>query len=274
MISLSNLLKQCFVMNSEQGMRIIDSNQQAEALLKKHLTEETEQPFVQAVEENVPQEQAEFESGIPAEEIDLEEIRKEAIANAQAEADQIVQSAKEEAESLRQNVQAEVSALFEEQKRLGYEEGAKVREEELQKESESLRSEYAMKEQALTDNYERKLAGMERDIVDAVTEVFEKVFQIQFEDKREILQTLVMNTIMDVDIGDKIRIYVNDSDREMLQEHFDEIQDCAGQDVLVEFMHDKSLVDGQCRIETAYGVFDCGIDAQLSNLLKDIRSLV
>ena len=69
MISLSNLLKQCFVMNSEQGMRIIDSNQQAEALLKKHLTEETEQPFVQAVEENVPQEQAEFESGIPAEEI-------------------------------------------------------------------------------------------------------------------------------------------------------------------------------------------------------------
>ena len=41
-----------------------------------------------------------------------------------------------------------------------------------------------------------------------------------------------------------------------------------------EFVKDNKLSDGQCKIETPYGVVDCGVDTQLSALLKDIRSLV
>jgi len=52
------------------------------------------------------------------------------------------------------------------------------------------------------------------------------------------------------------------------------MQDIVGKDVAIEFVKDNKLSDGQCKIETPYGVVDCGVDTQLSALLKDIRSLV
>jgi flagellar biosynthesis/type III secretory pathway protein FliH len=33
------------------------------------------------------------------------------------------------------------------------------------------------------------------------------------------------------------------------------------------------MEQGICRIETEFGVFDCGLDTELKNLYKDIRSL-
>ena len=53
-----------------------------------------------------------------------------------------------------------------------------------------------------------------------------------------------------------------------------EIREIVGQKVSIEFVHDAKMQDDQCKIETSFGVFDCGIDTQLENLLKDIKSLV
>jgi flagellar assembly protein FliH len=127
--------------------------------------------------------------------------------------------------------------------------------------------------QELADKYEKKMTGMESDIVDAIISVFDKVFNIQFENKRDILLALVNNTLMDVDAGDKIRIHANEKDFPMFQEHLDEIREKTGPDVDVEFVLDNKLAEGQCQIETPFGVFDCGVDTELSSLMKDIRSL-
>ena len=110
--------------------------------------------------------------------------------------------------------------------------------------------------------------------MDAVTAVFNSVFRIQFDDKREILLALVANTLAEETPGKSIRIRVNEKNRAMLEEHLDELQEKVGHGVEIEFIHDTKLSDEQCRIETEYGVFDCGVDTQLSGLLKDIRSLV
>lgn len=111
-------------------------------------------------------------------------------------------------------------------------------------------------------------------IADAVIQVFDKVFKIQFEEKRELLLQLVNGALLDIDPGDKIRIHTNRSDEEILKEHLAQMQDIVGKDVAIEFVKDNKLSDGQCKIETPYGVVDCGVDTQLSALLKDIRSLV
>ena len=79
---------------------------------------------------------------------------------------------------------------------------------------------------------------------------------------------------MDVDAGNKVRIHVNEADHQMLMDHLDEIQKQAGGDVAIEFVQENKFEDGQCQLETSYGVFDCGLDTQLTNLIKDIRSLV
>mgnify|MGYP002144755817 CR=1 FL=1 len=224
-------------------------------------------------QENAP---AGFSQGIQAKtvQIDVEALRREALEKAAVEADEITSTAKEDAERIRGEAEEKARTLYEEQKKLGYEEGARCREEELNREHEkAMESLHAQKKQ-LEEQYHEKMSVMEKDIVDAVIQVFDKVFKIQFEEKRELLLQLVNGALLDIDPGDKIRIHTNRSDEEILKEHLAQMQDIVGKDVAIEFVKDNKLSDGQCKIETPYGVVDCGVDTQLSALLKDIRSLV
>lgn len=268
---MSNLLKQCFITQAENEIRIINSNERIKERLKDW---EAESFTAQGGDSEEEADETAFEDGIAVQEIDLEAIREEVLAKANAEAEQIIASAQEEADRRLQDAENQVQALFEEHKKLGYETGAKEKEEELEHTRIAMVEELNVRQNELTADYEKKLAEMESDVVDAVTAVFNSVFQIQFDDKREILMALVANTLAEETPGKSIRIRVNEKNRAMLEEHLDELQEKVGHGVEIEFIHDTKLSDEQCRIETEYGVFDCGVDTQLSGLLKDIRSLV
>ena len=41
----------------------------------------------------------------------------------------------------------------------------------------------------------------------------------------------------------------------------------------LEIVSDGGLTGNQCIIETDTGIFDCSMDVQLKNLIKDLRSL-
>ena len=258
---MSNLLKQCYVVSSGTGTRIINSNDGVRQKLKELQQEQAPEQVDVSAEDGQENAPAGFSQGIQAKtvQIDVEALRREALEKAAVEADEITSTAKEDAERIRGEAEEKARTLYEEQKKLGYEEGARCRE--------------AQKKQ-LEEQYHEKMSVMEKDIVDAVIQVFDKVFKIQFEEKRELLLQLVNGALLDIDPGDKIRIHTNRSDEEILKEHLAQMQDIVGKDVAIEFVKDNKLSDGQCKIETPYGVVDCGVDTQLSALLKDIRSLV
>ena len=259
---MSNLLKQCYVVSSGTGTRIINSNDGVRQKLKELQQEQAPEQVDVSAEDGQENAPAGFSQGIQAKtvQIDVEALRREALEKAAVEADEITSTAKEDAERIRGEAEEKARTLYEEQKKLGYEEGARCRED-------------AQKKQ-LEEQYHEKMSVMEKDIVDAVIQVFDKVFKIQFEEKRELLLQLVNGALLDIDPGDKIRIHTNRSDEEILKEHLAQMQDIVGKDVAIEFVKDNKLSDGQCKIETPYGVVDCGVDTQLSALLKDIRSLV
>jgi flagellar assembly protein FliH len=221
--------------------------------------------------------EGDFKEGIeaPAPEpaIDIEAIRQEALEAARAEAKKITDEAEEKAKQFMKEAEQQASAMLAENKQLGYEQGLADAKDELKEKSDALDEDMRAKRQELYDNYEKKLTGMESDIVDAIIHVFDKVFNIQFEDKREILMALVNNTLMDVEAGDRIRIHVSEDDMPTFEKHMTEIQDKVGAEVTVELIRDNSLSEGQCQIETPFGIFDCGVDTELNGLLKDIRSL-
>lgn len=253
-------------------MRIINSNSRLnefEAGVQAPQEEKSGMPLDQdGTGENA------FAEGIEVTKLDAEEIRKEVVQAAQEEADRLLADARAQAQQLLQEADEQKTQIFEEQKALGYSEGAKQKEEELEQKIAKAEEDLEARRREQEESYEQRLQCMEGDIVDAVIQVFDKVFQIQFSDKREILLALVANTLLDVNPGNKIKIRVNEADHAMLEEHLQELQEQVGRDVDIEFMRDKKYLDGQCQIETAYGVFDCGIDTQLSGLIKDIRSLV
>ena len=263
---MSNLLKQCYVVTSGTGTRIINSNERVRERLKEFMPQDTEAEGADAG----------FSQGIEAQpvELDVEALRKEALNQAAIEADQITSAAKEDAARIRSEAETNAAALYEEQKKLGYEEGARQREEELTREHEAQMEALHAQKTQLEEQYAKQCETMEKDIVDAVIQVFDKVFGIQFENKKELLLHLVNGALMDIDPGDKIKIRANRADEELLKEHLSQMQELVGKDVAIEFAKDNKLADGQCKIETPYGVVDCGVDTELSALLKDIRSLV
>ena len=52
------------------------------------------------------------------------------------------------------------------------------------------------------------------------------------------------------------------------------VKEKIGNDVNIDVINDMSLEENACLIETENGVYNCGIDMVLSNLEKDIRSLL
>lgn len=276
MISLSNLLKQCYVVNSDGGKRIINSDQRLEKS-RPHNNEiniHKELPIMPKLDEI-----SALPTGNAAQEIqkikaEAEKIRQVTLEVAKREAQSIIENAQVNAQQILQNAGEKANKLMEEQKQIGYAEGGKEKEVALEAQYREKEQKLEARKQELEGQYEQNINEMEGDIVDAVIRVFDKVFRIQFEKKREILYSLVRNVLMDIEVGDEIRIHVNEANREIIEAHMDEIREIVGQKVSIEFVHDTKLQDEQCKIETSFGVFDCGIDTQLENLLKDIKSLV
>ena len=266
---MSNLLKQCFIVNSDKGARVINSNARVSQRMEEISTARLKE------EQSLEQTGDGFAEGIEvsAVEVDTAAIKRKVLNQASEEAEQILSAAKEDANRILEDAKSQAETEFEEQKRLGYEKGAREKEEALNRQIEEKEQTLAFRQQEMEKDYQSRLSAMESDIVDAVISVFDSVFKIQFEDKRELLLSLVNGTLMAIDPGEKIRIHVNYEDQKMLSEHLDELQEITGKDVAIEFVKDQKLSDGQCKIETDYGVIDCGIDTQLSTLLKDIRSL-
>lgn len=125
----------------------------------------------------------------------------------------------------------------------------------------------------MQNSYQEKHKNMERELVDVILDVFNKVFHVQFDGKKEILLHLIDNAIANIEDEKRFRIKVAGDNVSFLEEHKENILDYVGHDIELEIVPDYTLDENACVIETDSGIFDCSLDVQLDNLMKDIRSL-
>lgn len=274
MISLSNLFKQCFVINNESEKRIIDSDQRFKSGIVAEKVVVQQESFAESVSGSEELLDG-FLAGLEAEEVIPEPqiTPEEILEQAKAEADMIVATAKAEAMRIADDAKKEADMLFEQRKQEGYREGVAKMQNELDSQKARLNSDFAQMEHTLQSEYENRLETMESDIVDAVITVFNKVFDIQFDDKKQILLYLINNTLMNVEVGKEFHIRVSAANYKFIESRIGDIKEKIGNDVNIEIVNDMSLGAEDCVIETESGVFNCGIDMELANLEKDIRSL-
>lgn len=218
---------------------------------------------------------ADFVEGILAEEVQEEpEIDTEAlITEAKAEAARIIEEARDRADQLLNDANAKAQSLYEAQKQAGYDEGTAIAREKLKKQSIDQQEQYQRLCQELEEDYRTKQETMEADLVDTIIQVFDKVFHIQFENKKEILLYLIKHTLGTIDAGKHFRILVSADNRQYVEEHLWKLREELGSDVTIEIVRDRSMNNADCRIETDFGVYDCSIDLELDALCRDIRSL-
>jgi len=270
MISLSNLLKQRYVINLENETRIINSDEKyvvGNVGMESAFSEEI--PSFNDVDEDG------FTSGLEAEEVYVEPqiTPEEVLEQAQMQAEQILEATKAEAAQIAEDAKKEAEMLYEQQKKDGYSAGFAQSKSELEEEINRIEAEYQQLEKTLKSDYDAKFETMESDIVDAIIRVFNKVFHIQFDNKKQILLHLIKDTILNVESSKEFRIRIAESNFKFVESHIGDIKEKVGNDVNIEIVNDVSLGVDDCIIETQYGVFNCGIDMELSNLEKDIRSL-
>ena len=91
-----------------------------------------------------------------------------------------------------------------------------------------------------------------------------------------------------VTVGLFVRFYPVYKDAKFLAENFsltcltyefeaeinrEELQEKVGEVVQIEIVMDPDLSESQCIIDADSGVYDCSLDVELDNLIRDLRSL-
>lgn len=206
---------------------------------------------------------------IKAPEFDLgkyEEIAAEILAKARREAESIRNDALVEAAEVRN---AEALKGREEGYEEGYNQGIEAREKEM----EELRASVEEEKASLQAEYNKQVAEIEPHLVNVIADVFEQVFLIQFADKKEIVLNIVKNAVEKIEDSKEFTIKVPVENLQFLIEHKAELQEKLGEYVKIEIISDNTLRDNQCIIDTDSGVFDCSLDIQLDNLVRDLKSL-
>lgn len=273
MISLSNLLKQYFVVSNDDDRRIINADERFvnRNIIKNDVQLSGQEELIPGSEEILDG----FLAGLDAEEVYTEpEITAEdLLEQARIQADTIIATAQAEAIRIADNARVEAEKLCEKSKLEGYNEGSARLRAEVADEKARMQEELIELKHQLKEEHKLKMEAMESDIIDAVIKVFRHVFNIQFDNKKQILLYLVHNTLMNVEVGKEFHIRVSSANYKFFESRIGDIKEKIGNDIDIEIVNDMTLGPEDCIIETESGVFNCGIDMELSNLEKDIRSL-
>ena len=127
--------------------------------------------------------------------------------------------------------------------------------------------------QRLEQEYTTRYNSMESEIVNVLLEVFSKVTRTIAEDNREVVLHLINQVMNHVEATGDFLIRVSKEDYPFLVENQGKIYCASPKDINISVMEDPSLVKNQCIIETDGGVFDCSLDIQLEQLIKNIKLL-
>ena len=68
-------------------------------------------------------------------------------------------------------------------------------------------------------------------------------------------------------------IRVNEKNFMRLNQEKDRLQEKVGSGIALDLVKDPLLTDEKCMIETDGGVYDCSLDTELNNLIKDLKIL-
>ena len=286
----SNLLKQYCVSVDFEKTRVIDTNELAQrriAELNQKMREsvkdrgldEFEAEFTEGIEAfrvaELLDEGGEYngamESGIvksapvytgPSEE-EIQQMVEERLSEANRQAEEIVNRAQQEAQNIRNQAQSEGM-------RQGYDEGAKKAQAELRTMEEELEKKAGLLER----EYEAKVAQLEPLFVDTITDVYEQIFHVELTKYHDILIYIVESVIKKNDEDSQFMVHVSSKDYEkVLAKKAELVSKISRENVRVEIVEDITVPERQCIIETENGVFDCGIDTQLTELKKRFKLL-
>lgn len=277
---MSNLLKRGTTFISEK--RIIDYNELIKLKLKNIVSDKESHSnidadgFVNGLKADVVEQLltgSEDENENEAVDSQNPDDVKNQLAAAIEEANEQARSIKDEANEVLAQAHMEAGKIIEDAKRTGYEQGACNAREEYESKAEALEREYEQKKAQLEKEYNDLKAAIEPELVETITEVFRKITYTVAEDNKEIIIGLINGVMKNSDISNEFVIRVSPDDYRFLVNNQGKIYCAVSKEVNMDIVEDAAMKKNQCIIESDTGVYDCSLDIELNNLIRDIKLL-
>ncbi len=276
---MSDFYRNNYVIRGEQVRRVINTNdiiaEKMQAIVEQQKQAQREE-LMRKRQEAIDAGETEFTEGLFAKELELEpepEPQIDYVAQAKEQAEQIISEANAEAVMIHDKASKDADTLREMARQEGYQAGYASASQQANEELRAGREALAGQEQELQTQYEAAMAELEPKLLDTILTVFDEVFRMQFAGKRDMLLHLVKNAMRGIRETRQYKIRVSEAEVSFLREHKEELQEKVGEDVQIEIVMDPELSESQCIIDADSGVYDCSLDVELDNLIRDLRSL-
>ena len=192
---------------------------------------------------------------------------------AKAEADEIVATAEQLALEFKNNsrreAEIECTRIKADAKQAGYQDGLV----QAQDEYASRMQELDMREQQLKQEYEAAVSELEPRFVETITGIYEHIFKVDLSQYRDIVTGLIAEAMHGVENSRTYIVHVSQEDYEEISTNGRKTLEDAAPGCQVDVVEDIGLGRNQCLLETDNGVFDCGLDRQLTELRNKLRIL-
>lgn len=275
---MSNLLKRSSVINKDE--RVIDYNdlikKKIQAIMESKHNEMDADGFINGLHADVVEELISDDGTADALTDDAAMGEQQAAAsleNANAEAERIIEEARLQAEQIIADANKNADAAFEEAKQNGYYEGNEKAQEEMNIKQAQLEVEFDNKRKELEKEYNNLKESIEPELVEVITDVFRKVTGVVAEDNQEIILHLINDVMHNADGSRDYVIKVSPDDYKFLVNNQGKIYCAMSREVNIDIVEDATLERNQCMIETNTGIFNCSLDIELNNLIKNIKLL-
>lgn len=275
---MSNLLKRSSVINKDE--RVIDYNdlikKKIQTIMESKHNEMDADGFINGLHADVVEELISDDGTADALTDDAAMGEQQAAAsleNANAEAERIIEEARLQAEQIIADANKNADAAFEEAKQNGYYEGNEKAQEEMNIKQAQLEVEFDNKRKELEQEYNNLKESIEPELVEAITDVFRKVTGVVAEDNQEIILHLINDVMHNADGSRDYVIKVSPDDYKFLVNNQGKIYCAMSREVNIDIVEDATLERNQCMIETNTGIFNCSLDIELNNLIKNIKLL-
>lgn len=275
---MSNLLKRSSVINKDE--RVIDYNdlikKKIQAIMESKHNEMDADGFINGLHADVVEELISDDDTADALTDDAaigEQQAAASLENANAEAERIIEEARLQAEQIIADANKNADAAFEEAKQNGYYEGNEKAQEEMNIKQAQLEVEFDNKRKELEQEYNNLKESIEPELVEVITDVFRKVTGVVAEDNQEIILHLINDVMHNADGSRDYVIKVSPDDYKFLVNNQGKIYCAMSREVNIDIVEDATLERNQCMIETNTGIFNCSLDIELNNLIKNIKLL-
>ena len=240
-------------LDAEMVKGLVDDNEPAEE-------SDQEMPQSNVIKANPANDAYPTEAEVRAE---VEELKHRLVEEALADIAVMKNQAAEE-------VARDKAIALEAAKSEGYQEGRNTGYMELEEERRILEEDKRKHE----EEYSELLFELEPKFVRYITNIYEKVFQVDLSEEKNIVVNLLRNAMQKVEGSKNYIVHVSKEDYKFVYERKKELADAAmAEDVIIDVVEDLTMKSGDALIETANGIFDCGVETQLTAIKKKLMLL-